>query len=200
MLADYRGSGTSEREFSEELLELFTTDGFIENLAIYGDMRKVDFSNRYFRRCKFIGYDRFTSCDFSGAQFSHSIIDVPDHDQVNPTWRDHTFDATCDIGNLAGRIGELHRPRVARLKAFFEQFYVDGAFVSVPVDKIAWPHGCSASSNFFRLALQQHLLFRDDNDLVGVTRAYKNAVHSYLTNSALSRELNEVLEVMPQSA
>ena len=135
------GKGLNRNEFSYAIFSIVgeEVDGgrtLTKGLFISGDFPMLQFVDREFWNCRFVGYDSFIKCRFRNAKFYYSSFVAIHDDNRSPTMNPEIFDLqSCDLGEMAMSLagnssGGGALLTIEEIKKFFRYFFVGGGFVA----------------------------------------------------------------------
>jgi len=196
LYGDLLGHGTSEAEYSEKIFQLFADESgkVAENIFVYGNARKIDFSDMRIRNSGFDRYSELSSCNFTQAYFSNCFIVNCGNLRQNETVVKDTFDDSCvKTGTDLYQSVPLKNSEFRR---FLHQFLVSGSFRKLQPRQMFFPKGQSSDGTFVRTALSLSILRKNDDDSLEVTRAARPEVSAYLGNDTLTSKLFKIKETI----
>ncbi|MFZ5525195.1 MAG: TIR domain-containing protein [Pseudomonadota bacterium] len=141
LFAATAGKGLNRNGFSSAIFSIVGDEveggrTLTKGLFISGDFPMLQFVDREFWNCRFVGYDSFIKCRFSNTKFYYSSFVAIHDDNRSPTMNLDIFDfSSCDLGEMATSLaGNGSRGdsllTIEEIKKFFRYFFVGGGFVA----------------------------------------------------------------------
>ena len=141
LFAATAGKGLNRNGFSSAIFSIVGDEvgggrTLTKGLFISGDFPMLQFVDREFWNCRFLGYDSFIKSRFSNTKFYYSSFVAIHDDNRSPTMNLDIFDlASCDLGELATSLVQNGLSSdslltIEEIKNFFRYFFVGGGFVS----------------------------------------------------------------------
>ncbi|MFO6421532.1 TIR domain-containing protein [Hylemonella sp. W303a] len=206
LFAATAGKGLNRNSFSSAIFSIVGNEieggrTLTKGLFISGDFPMLQFVDREFWNCRFVGYDSFIKCRFSNTKFYYSSFVAIHDDNRSPTMNLDIFDrASCDLGEMAtslagnGARGESLLT-IEEIKKFFRYFFVGGGFVSKSLGetyKFAKP---GITEEFIAKLLADSVLQEDKTRgqmRYEVASSFRRPVQKLVNENNLNRQLREV--------
>lgn len=206
LFAATAGKGLNRNSFSLAIFSIVgnEVDGgrtLTKGLFISGDFPMLQFVDREFWSCRFVGYDSFIKCRFSNTKFYYSTFVAIHDDNRSPTMNLDIFDlATCDLGEMTTSLaGSGSRGdsllTIEEIKKFFRYFFVGGGFVTKSPSetyKFAKP---GITEEFISKLLVAGVLQEDKargQTRYEVASSFRRPVQKLVNENNLNRQLREV--------
>lgn len=208
LFAATAGKGLSKNAFSTAIFsvvgdELVDGRRLIKGLFISGDFPLLQFVDREFWNCKFIGYDSFVKCRFSNTKFYYSSFIAIHAENRSPTMNSNIFDVnSCDLGEMATSL-VVNGTKVETLltveeiKRFFSYFFVGGGFAAKLPSELYRFSKPGMNDEFTDKLIQEGIL--EEHHVrgqmrYGVTDAYKRPVQKLVNENNLNRQFRGVFK------
>ncbi len=141
LFAATAGKGLNRNGFSAAIFSIVGDEivggrTLTKGLFISGDFPMLQFVDREFWNCRFLGYDSFIKCRFSNTKFYYTSLIAIHDDNRSPTMNLEIFDlASCDLGEMVTSLGGNGLSgdsllTIEEIKKFFRYFFVGGSFVA----------------------------------------------------------------------
>ncbi|MFB9127593.1 hypothetical protein E2553_41535 [Paraburkholderia dipogonis] len=200
------GKGLSRNSFSSAIFSIVGEEvdegrTLTKGLFISGDFPMLQFVDREFWNCHFVGYDSFIKCRFSNTKFYYSSFVAIHDDNRSPTMNPEIFDlASCDLGEMATSLaGNGSRGdsllTMEEIKKFFRYFFVGGGFIlKAPgeIYKFAKP---GVTEEFIAKLLSAGILEEQNSRAqmrYEVAASFRRPVQKLVNENNLNKQLREV--------
>ncbi|HLO65319.1 MAG TPA: TIR domain-containing protein [Azonexus sp.] len=208
LFAATAGKGLNRNAFSAAIFsvvgdELVDGRRLIKGLFISGDFPLLNFVDREFWNCKFIGYDSFVKCRFSNTKFYYSSFIAIHAENRSPTMSPNVFDSTsCDLGEMAtalvvngAKVETLLT--VEEIKRFFSYFFVGGGFATKLPTELYRFSKPGMNDEFTAALLQAGIL--EEHHVRGQTRygvadEHKRPVQKLVNENNMNKQFRDVFK------
>lgn len=208
LFAATAGKGLNRNAFSAAIFsvvgdELVDGRRLIKGLFISGDFPLLNFVDREFWNCKFIGYDSFVKCRFSNTKFYYSSFIAIHAENRSPTMNPNIFDSTsCDLGEMATSL-VVNGTKVETLltveeiKRFFSYFFVGGGFATKLPSELYRFSKPGMNDEFTAKLLQAGIL--EEHHVkgqirYGVADTHKRPVQKLVNENNLNKQFRDVFK------
>lgn len=207
LFAATAGKGLNRNAFSSAIFSIVgeEVEGkriLTKGLFISGDFPMLQFVDREFWNCQFVGYDSFVKCRFSNTKFFYSTFVAIHDENRSPTMGLSIFDlASCDLGemstSLAGGSSVDTLLTIEEIKKFFRYFFVGGGFVAKLPGELYRFTKPGIAEEFLAKLLQSYVL--EEHHARGqmryeVTATFKRPVQKLVNENNLNKQLRQVFK------
>ena len=208
LFAATAGKGLNRNGFSAAIFSVVgdeLVDGrcLIKGLFISGDFPLLNFVDREFWNCKFIGYDSFVKCRFGNTKFYYSSFIAIHAENRSPTMNPNIFDSTsCDLGEMAtslvvngAKVETLLT--VEEIKRFFSYFFVGGGFTTKQAGELYRFSKPGVNDEFTTKLLQAGILEElhvKGQIRYGVADVHKRPVQKLVNENNMSKLFRDVFK------
>jgi hypothetical protein len=206
LFAATAGKGLNRNSFSSAIFSIVGDEAeggrtMTKGLFISGDFPMLQFVDREFWNCRFVGYDSFVKCRFSNTKFYYSSFVAIHDDNRSPTMNLGIFDlASCDLGDMStalvgdGLSGDTLLT-TEEIKKFFRYFFVGGGFVAKAPSEVYRFAKSGVTEEFIAKLLESGIL--EENHVRGkmryeVASPFRRPVQKLVNENNLNRQLREV--------
>ena len=204
VFSNISGPSISKKEFTDEIIELMGSGRGVENLAIYGNEKAMDFSNLDIVDSRFVGYKNFTSSKFDNTQFRNCYFDSVFNDIIPEGINANMF-SECRLGDLNVVIDNAQEKSVKsqellekELRDFLKSFYHRGRFTDKKVSYIKMSTKIKKINKEFLVKLVKEDVIlvktkKSDETYYVISPQYEDSVYAFLTNNRIDRRIEKII-------
>lgn len=200
------GKGLNRNAFSSAIFSIVGEEmeggrKLTKGLFISGDFPVLQFVDREFWNCQFVGYDSFVKCRFSNTKFFYSSFVAIHDENRSPTMNLGIFDLeSCDLGEMSSSLGRDRSSveallTIEEIKKFFRYFFVSGGFVPKLSSELYRFNKLGITEEFTATLMQSGILEEDysrGQRRYEISAAFKRPVQKLVNENNLNKQLREV--------
>ncbi|MDX8130124.1 TIR domain-containing protein [Methylomonas sp. OY6] len=206
VLSFINGVSTSKEEFSDVIKRLFSANGEIKHLAIYGNAKTIDFSGMRVVGSRFVGYNGFTSSKFEGARFVNCYFEGINGNSISESFKADMFES-CRLGDLENIIDvvkqklENNREVLEKeLRKFFGSFFRRNKFTDQKKAFVKFSDRTGLNSAFFNELIKRGIIVifneKADETYYSISDHYKDSVYGFLVNNKIDKKTEEIIKIV----